>query len=85
MAPILNMIPRALRQPATHRPSTINSMAISAMHMAWIRQVCERLESPYRYSNSLVYSNYSWPPAVTDKQRAAVEAAAKAVLDARAQ
>ena len=55
------------------------------MHMAWMRQVCGRLESRYRYSNKLVYNNYPWPQAVTDKQRAAVEAAAQAVLDARAQ
>ena len=57
----------------------------SAMHMAWMRQVCGRLESRYRYSNSLVYNNYPWPEKVTDKQRTAVEAAAQAVLDARAQ
>ena len=31
----------------------------SAMHMAWVRQVCGRLESRYRYSNKLVYNtNY---------------------------
>jgi hypothetical protein len=57
----------------------------SEMHMAWMRQVCGRLESRYRYSNKLVYNNYPWPAAVTDKQRAGVEAAAQAVLDARAQ
>jgi hypothetical protein len=33
----------------------------------------------------VVYNNYPWPAVVTDKQRAAVEAAAQAVLDARAQ
>jgi hypothetical protein len=57
----------------------------STMHMAWVRQVCGRLESRYRYSTRLVYNNYPWPAVVTDKQRAAVEAAAQAVLDARAQ
>jgi hypothetical protein len=55
----------------------------SAMHMAWVRQVCGRLESRYRYSAKLVYNNYSWPETPTTKQRAAVEAAAQAVLDAR--
>lgn len=55
----------------------------SAMHMAWVRQVCGRLESRYRYSASLVYNNYPWPEAPTAKQRAAVEAAAQGVLDAR--
>ncbi|MGP8156456.1 MAG: class I SAM-dependent DNA methyltransferase [Candidatus Acidiferrales bacterium] len=55
----------------------------SAMHMAWVKQVCGRLKSDYRYSNRLVYNNYPWPEAPTAKQRVAVEAAAQAVLDAR--
>ncbi|MCB9836393.1 MAG: class I SAM-dependent DNA methyltransferase [Phycisphaera sp.] len=56
----------------------------SAMHMAWVRQVCGRLESRYRYSAKLVYNNFPWPEDVTDANRAKVEAAARAVLDARA-
>ena len=56
----------------------------SAMHMAWLRQVCGRLESRYRYSNKLVYNNYPWPQELTDKHRARVEKCAQAVLDARA-
>ena len=55
----------------------------AAMHMAWVKQVCGRLESRYRYSNKLVYNNFPWPEAPTAKQRAAVEAAAQGVLDAR--
>ena len=54
----------------------------SSMHMSWIRQVGGRLKSDYRYSGSMVYNNFSWPEP-TAKQRAAVETAAKAVLDAR--
>ena len=45
-------------------------------------QICGRLESRYRYSNTLVYNNYPWPN-VDPKRKAAVEAAAQAVLDAR--
>ena len=56
----------------------------SAMHMAWVRQVCGRLESRYQYSVNIVYNNFPWPPDVSESQRAAVEAAAQAVLDARA-
>ncbi|MFI5381407.1 MAG: class I SAM-dependent DNA methyltransferase [Tepidisphaerales bacterium] len=56
----------------------------STMHMAWVRQVCGRLKSDYRYSNKLVYNNYPWPQDATDKQTARVESAAQAVLDARA-
>jgi hypothetical protein len=55
----------------------------SIMHMSWMRQVCGRLESRYRYSNKLVYNNFPWPDAPTAKQRAAVEGAALAILDAR--
>ncbi|MFH1020518.1 MAG: DNA methyltransferase, partial [Pseudomonadota bacterium] len=56
----------------------------SAMHMAWMRAVCGRLESRYQYSNSIVYNNFPWPQGITDKQRQAIEAAAQGVLEARA-
>ena len=55
----------------------------SSMHNAWMRAVCGRLESRYRYSAGIVYNNFPWPTP-TDQQRAAIEAAAQAVLDARA-
>jgi hypothetical protein len=55
----------------------------SRMQMAWVKQVCGRLKSDFRYSASLVYNNYPWPDAPSAKQRGAVEAAAQAVLDAR--
>ena len=51
--------------------------------MAWVRQVCGRLKSDYRYSAKLVYNNFPWPESPSAKQRAAVEAAAQAVLDTR--
>ncbi len=56
----------------------------SAMHMAWVRQVCGRLKSDFRYSNKLVYNNYPWPQEATEKLKARVEKCAQAVLDARA-
>jgi hypothetical protein len=55
----------------------------STMHMAWMRYVCGRLKSDYRYSKDIVYNNFPWPKP-TDKQREDIEAAAQAVLDARA-
>ncbi len=55
----------------------------STMHMAWVKTVCGRLESRFRYSNSVVYNNYSWPENPTDKQVKAIETAAQKVLDAR--
>ena len=54
------------------------------MHMAWTRAVCGRLESRYRYSAGIVYNNFPWPEPLDDKARGAIEAAAQAVLDARA-
>ncbi len=56
----------------------------SAMHMSWVKYVCGRLESRFRYSNSIVYNNYPWPLNPTEKQKEIVETAAQAVLDTRA-
>ena len=56
----------------------------SAMHMGWMRSVCGRLKSDYRYSADIVYNNFPWPQAQTDRQKQAIEDAAQAVLDARA-
>ena len=53
------------------------------MHMAWVRQVCGRLESRYRYSTTLVYNNFPWPEKPSEKNQAAVVAGADAVLSAR--
>jgi len=57
----------------------------SLMHNAWMRTVCGRLESRYRYSAGIVYNNFPWPENPTEKQKQAVETAAQGVLDARAQ
>jgi hypothetical protein len=57
----------------------------SLMHNCWIRTVCGRLESRFRYSNDIVYNNFPWPENPSDKQKQAIETAAQAVLDARAQ
>ena len=56
----------------------------STMHMAWVRLVCGRLESRLRYSARLVYNNFPWPQKTSDRQLSRIEAAAQAVLDARA-
>lgn len=54
----------------------------SNVHMAWMRVVCGRLESRYRYSSDIVYNNFVWPN-VTDAQKKRIEQTAKAILDAR--
>ncbi|NOT36589.1 MAG: class I SAM-dependent DNA methyltransferase [Saprospiraceae bacterium] len=56
---------------------------MSAMHMAWVKSVCGRLESRFRYSKDIVYNNYPWPENPTEKQIKAIETAAQKVLDAR--
>ena len=56
---------------------------MSTMHMAWVKSVCGRLESRYRYSKDIVYNNYPWPENPTDKQLKAIETASQKVLDAR--
>lgn len=55
----------------------------SNVHMAWVRAICGRIKSDYRYSNDIVYNNFPWPTP-TDEQRAKIEQTAQAILDARA-
>ena len=55
----------------------------SQAHMAWMRVVCGRLKSDYRYSADIVYNNFPWPEP-SEAQRARIEQTAKAILDARA-
>ena len=55
----------------------------SNVHNAWIRAVCGRIKSDYRYSAQIVYNNFPWPE-VTDAQKARIEQTAQAILDARA-
>ena len=56
----------------------------SNVHMAWMRAVCGRLKSDYRYSKDIVYNNFPWcnPSA---EQKAKIEQTAQAILDARAE
>ncbi len=56
---------------------------ISNVHMAWMRAVCGRLKSDYRYSKDVVYNNFPWPTP-TETQKAKIEQTAQAILDARA-
>ncbi|MHC1737465.1 MAG: class I SAM-dependent DNA methyltransferase [Ignavibacteriaceae bacterium] len=57
----------------------------SLMHMAWVKTVCGRLESRFRYSNTIVYNNFPWPNKPSDKHEKDIETAAQKVLDARLQ
>lgn len=57
----------------------------SIMHMAWVKNICGRLKSDFRYSKDIVYNNYPWPESPTEKQTKAIETASQKVLDARAE
>ena len=54
----------------------------SNVHMAWMRAVCGRLKSDYRYSKDIVYNNFPWPNP-TVEQKAIIEKTSQAILDAR--
>ena len=55
----------------------------SNVHMSWMRAVCGRLKSDYRYSRDIVYNTFPWPQPPPE-QKAAIEASAKGILEARA-
>ena len=55
----------------------------SNVHMGWMRAVCGRLKSDYRYSKDVVYNNFPWPTP-TEAQKGKIEQTAQAILDARA-
>lgn len=55
----------------------------SNVHMAWMRTVCGRLKSDYRYSKDIVYNNFPWC-SPTEEQKKKIEKTAQAILDARA-
>ena len=55
----------------------------SNVHMAWMRTVCGRLKSDYRYSGSIVYNTFPWPTP-TEEQRTKIEQTAQDILNARA-
>ncbi|MCD7888652.1 MAG: methylase [Oscillospiraceae bacterium] len=55
----------------------------SNVHMAWMRVVCGRLKSDYRYSKDIVYNNFPWCNP-TAEQKARIEKTVQGILDARA-
>lgn len=67
---------------ATNATLYLFGVMTSNVHMAWMRTVCGRLKSDYRYSPS-VYNNFPWP-APTEEQKQKIEQTAQAIFDARA-
>ena len=54
----------------------------SNVHMAWMRAVCGRLKSDYRYSKEIVYNTFPWPEP-TESQKRRIEETAQGILDVR--
>ncbi len=54
----------------------------SNVHMAWVRVVCGRIKSDFRYQAS-VYNNFPWPHP-TEKEKQRITETAQGILDARA-
>ena len=53
---------------------------MSSMHMSWVKHICGRLESRFRYSNEIVYNNYPWPFNPSEKNiKSVVDKAAKII------
>lgn len=55
----------------------------SNVHMSWMRTVCGRLKSDYRYSGAIVYNTFPWPTP-SPEQQVQIEKTAQMILDARA-
>ncbi len=53
----------------------------SNVHMAWVKTLCGRLKSDFRYSPTL-YNSFPWPNPTKD-QKEKIEKTAQAILDAR--
>jgi hypothetical protein len=56
---------------------------MSNVHNSWMRAICGRIKSDYRYSVNIVYNNFPWPES-TDAQQKRIEQTAQAILNARA-
>lgn len=66
--------------------ATLADFAIltSSVHMEWMRAVAGRLETRYRYSNTIVYNNFPFA-SLDEKDKETLTATAQGILDARAE
>lgn len=60
----------------------IFSVLISEMHMVWVRTVAGRLKSDYRYSNTLCYNTFPFPP-ISERQKQELEQSVYRILEER--
>ncbi len=55
----------------------------SEMHMIWVKYVCGRIKSDFRYSNNLVYNNFSWPENLPKQKIDGIEKLARQIVRVR--
>ena len=55
---------------------------MSNVHNAWVRSVCGRIKSDFRYSVNIVYNNFPRPNP-TEEQKQKIAQTAQTILDAR--
>lgn len=60
----------------------IFSVINSRIHMTWVRAIAGRLKSDYRYSNSLCYNTFPFPP-ISDSQKHELENHVYRILEER--
>ena len=58
------------------------ALIASRLHLVWIATVCGKLETRYRYSNTLGWNTFPVPP-LTEKNKADLTACAEGILLAR--
>ena len=54
----------------------------SNVHMYWMKLLCGRMKSDFRYANGLVYNTLPWPN-VSNEQYEKISETAKAIVEAR--
>ena len=59
------------------------SILTSKMNMAWVKTVCGRIKSDFRYSNTIVYNNFPWPIMPKDEIFNLCNSSANSILEAR--
>lgn len=59
------------------------SILTSKMSMAWVKTVCGRIKSDFRYSNTVVYNNFPWPLSPSKDLEDRCSKSASSILKAR--
>ena len=63
-------------------PLWLFAILTSRIHMTWMRAVGSKLETRYRYSNTIVYNTFPFPK-LTKAQKKALESTATSIIDTR--